>query len=110
MTGKSVLCQEGLPDCHKDVQVAIVWLNLMIEKMNSVIPFSSSSFPRKMNCSLQFWHIMVSKLWSITTRRVQRGHRMANQKHLDLLNQGIYKWNQWRRKHLKIQPDLEGAD
>ncbi len=31
---------------------------------------------------------------------------MANQEHLDLLKQGIQTWNQWRRQHPEVQPDL----
>jgi hypothetical protein len=28
-TEVAVLCQEGLPDCHKDAKAAKVWLNLL---------------------------------------------------------------------------------
>ncbi|MFL5592826.1 MAG: pentapeptide repeat-containing protein, partial [Ktedonobacteraceae bacterium] len=35
---------------------------------------------------------------------------MANQSHLDLLKQGTFTWNMWRREYLHIQPDLSGAD
>jgi hypothetical protein len=35
---------------------------------------------------------------------------MANQKHLDILEQGVEVWNQWRREHAGIQPDLSEAD
>ncbi len=31
---------------------------------------------------------------------------MANQKHLDILRQGVKVWNQWREEHPDIQPDL----
>ncbi|HVF66719.1 MAG TPA: toll/interleukin-1 receptor domain-containing protein [Pyrinomonadaceae bacterium] len=35
---------------------------------------------------------------------------MANPKHLEILNQGIEAWNEWRNKHPEITPDLEAAD
>jgi Pentapeptide repeats (8 copies) len=35
---------------------------------------------------------------------------MANQEHLDILKQGADEWNQWRREHANIQPDLREAD
>jgi uncharacterized protein YjbI with pentapeptide repeats len=35
---------------------------------------------------------------------------MANQKHLDILKQGVEAWNQWRKEHPVIQPDLSNAD
>src|SRR2546421_532835 len=35
---------------------------------------------------------------------------MANQYHLDLLNEGINAWNRWRQEHLDIRPDLRGAN
>ncbi len=31
---------------------------------------------------------------------------MANQEHLDILNQGVEVWNQWRAQHPEIRPDL----
>lgn len=31
---------------------------------------------------------------------------MANQEHLDILNQGVEVWNQWRKEHPEIEPDL----
>ena len=34
---------------------------------------------------------------------------MANRKHLDLLKQGVEIWNQWRKKHPSIEPDLSTA-
>jgi uncharacterized protein YjbI with pentapeptide repeats len=34
---------------------------------------------------------------------------VANQEHLDLLNQGIWIWNQWRTEYPDIQPDLREA-
>lgn len=34
---------------------------------------------------------------------------MANQSHLELLGQGAEKWNQWRRDHAGIRPDLSEA-
>jgi len=35
---------------------------------------------------------------------------MANQKHVDLLRQGVEVWNQWRKQHPEIQPDLSSAN
>ena len=35
---------------------------------------------------------------------------MANQEHLKLLQQGVEVWNQWRKEHAHIQPDLSDAD
>lgn len=35
---------------------------------------------------------------------------MANQEHLDILKQGVKKWNKWRQQHPEIQPDLSHAD
>src|SRR5216684_1554169 len=35
---------------------------------------------------------------------------MANQEHLDILKQGVEVWNQWRKKHRDIQPDLREAN
>ena len=35
---------------------------------------------------------------------------MAKQKHLDILGQGIDKWNAWRKKNVKVRPDLSNAD
>lgn len=35
---------------------------------------------------------------------------MANQEHLDILNQGVKVWNQWREEHPEIKPDLGGVD
>jgi hypothetical protein len=34
---------------------------------------------------------------------------MANQEHLDILKQGVEQWNQWRREHPEIRPDLTRA-
>jgi hypothetical protein len=34
---------------------------------------------------------------------------MANPEHLDILNQGVQAWNQWRDQHRDIRPDLSGA-
>ncbi len=34
---------------------------------------------------------------------------MANQEHLDILEQGVDLWNQWRKEHPDIRPDLSGA-
>jgi uncharacterized protein YjbI with pentapeptide repeats len=35
---------------------------------------------------------------------------MANQEHLDLLQQSIDSWNTWRKEHQDIQPDFSEAD
>ena len=35
---------------------------------------------------------------------------MANQEHLDLLQQSIANWNTWRKQHQDIQPDFSEAD
>jgi uncharacterized protein YjbI with pentapeptide repeats len=35
---------------------------------------------------------------------------MAIQEHLDILKQGVEAWNQWRKEHSEIQPDLNRAD
>ena len=35
---------------------------------------------------------------------------MANQEQLDILKQGVQVWNQWRREHLDIRPNLSYAD
>ena len=35
---------------------------------------------------------------------------MANQKHVDWLNQGPVAWNEWRRKNPDIKPDLSGTN
>src|SRR5216684_337705 len=35
---------------------------------------------------------------------------MANQEHLDILKQGVEAWNQWRKEHTDIRPELRGAD
>ena len=34
---------------------------------------------------------------------------MANIKHLEILNEGIELWNQWREDHPTLIPDLCGA-
>lgn len=34
---------------------------------------------------------------------------MANQKHLDILMQGVEMWNKWRKEHPEIHPDLKEA-
>src|SRR5260370_480750 len=31
---------------------------------------------------------------------------MANQEHLDILKQGVKIWNQWRKEHADVKPDL----
>jgi uncharacterized protein YjbI with pentapeptide repeats len=35
---------------------------------------------------------------------------MAHQEHLDILNQGVEVWNQWREENKNIRPDLNGAN
>jgi hypothetical protein len=35
---------------------------------------------------------------------------MAKKKYLDILKQGVERWNQWREEHPVIEPDLSGAD
>jgi hypothetical protein len=35
---------------------------------------------------------------------------MANPEHLAILNQGVEAWNEWRREHRNVIPDLRGAD
>lgn len=35
---------------------------------------------------------------------------MANQEHLDILKQRMKTWNQWRKEHPDIHPNLVGAD
>ncbi len=35
---------------------------------------------------------------------------MANQEHLDILNQGVEVWNRWREKHYELVADLYGID
>lgn len=35
---------------------------------------------------------------------------MANQEYLDILDQGTEAWNNWRKKHPEIRPDLRGTD
>src|SRR5205814_1278768 len=34
---------------------------------------------------------------------------VANQQHLDMLEQGVVTWNHWRKEHPDIKPDLEEA-
>ena len=36
--------------------------------------------------------------------------RMANQEHVDHLEQGVTHWNQWRHEHPDIRPILIKAD
>lgn len=38
----------------------------------------------------------------------ERGVDMANQEHLDILKQGVECWNEWRREHENVKPDLGG--
>jgi len=35
---------------------------------------------------------------------------MANQKHLAILKKGVAAWNDWRKQHPKLRPDLQEAD
>ena len=35
---------------------------------------------------------------------------MANQEHAELLKEGVEKWNQWRRDHPSVRPDLRSSD
>ena len=35
---------------------------------------------------------------------------MANQAHLDIINQGVALWNQWRKDNSGVEPELAGAD
>jgi uncharacterized protein YjbI with pentapeptide repeats len=35
---------------------------------------------------------------------------MANPEHLEILNQGVETWNQWREEHREIKPNLRGGD
>ena len=35
---------------------------------------------------------------------------MANSEHLEIPKQGVEVWNEWRKEHPKIRPDLSGAD
>lgn len=35
---------------------------------------------------------------------------MANQEHLNIVRQGIKRWNQWRNENRTVDPDLSGAD
>jgi uncharacterized protein YjbI with pentapeptide repeats len=39
-----------------------------------------------------------------------RAKRVRDEKHLDILRQGVEVWNEWRKKHKDIVPDLSGAD
>ena len=38
------------------------------------------------------------------------GNVMANKKHPDILKRGVEVWNEWRRKHPTIRPNLRRAD
>src|SRR5713101_5911928 len=39
-----------------------------------------------------------------------RRNYMADQQHLNMLNQGVHVWNKWRKAHPEIRPDLRKAD
>jgi hypothetical protein len=39
-----------------------------------------------------------------------RKRAMTDQKHLEILKQGVAVWNKWRRKHPKIKPDFSNAN
>ncbi len=39
----------------------------------------------------------------------KRERAMANQEHLDILKQDVQAWNQWRREHPDIRPNLNSA-
>jgi uncharacterized protein YjbI with pentapeptide repeats len=48
----------------------------------------------------------------VTTRKKERkkeGKPMANQKHLDKLDEGVEAWNAWRAANPSIVPDLSEA-
>ena len=61
-------------------------------------------------------------IWKVSPRRQneivallgeknrEEGTSIANQKHLNLLKQGVEVWNRWRKEHPEIQPDLSEAD
>jgi hypothetical protein len=34
---------------------------------------------------------------------------VANQEHLAILKQGVKRWNQWRKEHAEVKPDLSRA-
>jgi hypothetical protein len=40
----------------------------------------------------------------------EEGNTMADQQHLAVLEQGVTAWNEWRRQHPELSPDLSGAD
>lgn len=35
---------------------------------------------------------------------------MVNTNHLRLIKRGVHHWNQWRKQHPMVKPDLSGAD
>src|SRR5215203_2842039 len=35
---------------------------------------------------------------------------MADQSHLNILQQGVGAWNRWRARNLSVEPDLSGAN
>jgi uncharacterized protein YjbI with pentapeptide repeats len=51
--------------------------------------------------------LLLIKLFSF---KKAGGLRMANQEHLNLLQQGVEVWNQWRQEQPDVVPDLHGAD
>jgi hypothetical protein len=44
----------------------------------------------------------------VSLNRLKSSH-MADENHLQILNQGADVWNQWRKEHPDIRPDLKGA-
>src|SRR6266571_7412436 len=41
---------------------------------------------------------------------LEERNKMANQEHLDILNQGVDVWNEWREKHYELVPALDRID
>jgi uncharacterized protein YjbI with pentapeptide repeats len=35
---------------------------------------------------------------------------MADEKHLEIIEQGVKVWNEWRRSDMQVRPDLSGID
>src|SRR2546425_5759461 len=40
----------------------------------------------------------------------RRGRPLRLGNHLNMLKQGVKAWNQWRKEHVDIKPDLSGED